>query len=75
MNLCEKIHNCHPPPTSILILKSTVTATNLTIIDTIPFDTFHMQFSAGYQPTVGVDYGFKIQHVDGIDCKYIISHA
>lgn len=30
-----------------------------------------LQFSGGYQPTVGVDYGFKIQHVEGVDCKYI----
>lgn len=34
----------------------------------IPF----LQFSAGYQPTVGVDYGFKIQHCEGIDCKWYI---
>ena len=30
-----------------------------------------LQFSSGYQPTVGVDYGFKIQHCDGIDCKFL----
>lgn len=29
-----------------------------------------LQFSGGYQPTVGVDYGFKIHHVEGVDCKY-----
>ena len=27
------------------------------------------QFSGGYQPTVGVDYGFKIQNVKGLECK------
>ncbi|CAG2252757.1 DNAJC27 [Mytilus edulis] len=27
------------------------------------------KFSAGYQPTVGVDYGFKIQHCEGIDLR------
>ncbi|KAK3083180.1 hypothetical protein FSP39_015877 [Pinctada imbricata] len=27
------------------------------------------KFSGGYQPTVGVDYGFKIQNVDGIDLR------
>ncbi|KAL5006111.1 hypothetical protein ScPMuIL_017269 [Solemya velum] len=27
------------------------------------------KFSSGYQPTVGVDYGFKIQHVYGNDLR------
>lgn len=27
------------------------------------------KFSAGYQPTVGVDYGFKIQNCEGIDLR------
>ncbi|XP_011417163.1 dnaJ homolog subfamily C member 27-A-like [Crassostrea angulata] len=27
------------------------------------------KFSGGYQPTVGVDYGFKIQHVEGVDLR------
>ncbi|XP_069108633.1 dnaJ homolog subfamily C member 27-like [Argopecten irradians] len=27
------------------------------------------KFCGGYQPTVGVDYGFKIQHVDGVDLR------
>lgn len=31
---------------------------------------YHFQFSNGYQPTVGVDYGFKIQNVQGIDCRH-----
>lgn len=30
-----------------------------------------LQFSAGYQPTVGVDYGFKIQTVKNTDCKLL----
>lgn len=30
-----------------------------------------LQFSGGYQLIVGVDYGFKIQYVEGVDCKYI----
>lgn len=31
-----------------------------------------LQFSAGYQPTVGVDYGFKIQTVKNTDCKLLM---
>ncbi|XP_059175268.1 dnaJ homolog subfamily C member 27-like isoform X2 [Physella acuta] len=27
------------------------------------------KFNSGYQPTVGVDYGFKIQEVNGIDLR------
>ncbi|KAL8579374.1 hypothetical protein ACOMHN_026739 [Nucella lapillus] len=27
------------------------------------------KFNQGYQPTVGVDYGFKIQTVDGVDMR------
>ena len=33
------------------------------------FCVCRLQFSGGYQPTVGVDYGFKIQNVKGEDCK------
>ena len=29
-----------------------------------------LQFSPNYQPTVGVDYGFKIHRVFGKDCMY-----
>ncbi|KAJ8320599.1 hypothetical protein KUTeg_002186, partial [Tegillarca granosa] len=27
------------------------------------------KFSSGYQPTVGVDYGFKIQNIQGLDLR------
>ena len=32
---------------------------------------FFLQFSPGYQPTVGVDYGFKIETVDNKERKYM----
>ena len=38
-----------------------------TILENLWLD---LQFSGGYQPTVGVDYGFKIQNVKGHECKY-----
>ncbi|KAI0234476.1 hypothetical protein LSAT2_015263 [Lamellibrachia satsuma] len=28
------------------------------------------KFTSSYQPTVGVDYGFKVEAIQGIDCMY-----
>ena len=31
-----------------------------------------MQFHPGYQPTVGVDYGYKVQVVDGLEGRLLV---
>ena len=37
---------------------------------TLFYNLIPFQFNQGYQATVGVDYGFKIHAVKGLDCTY-----